>query len=67
MLATGSLHAVAPITITEFTDPGCPFGYSCEPVRLRIKWFYGEHVDWHLRLIGLADMRERTVRSNGIP
>lgn len=46
---------MAPVTITEFTDPGCPFAWSAEPSRRRIAWLYGEQIDWRLRMVGLAD------------
>lgn len=49
---------MAAITLTEFTDPACPFAYSAEPARLRIRWLYGEHIDWHVRMVGLADSPE---------
>jgi predicted DsbA family dithiol-disulfide isomerase len=46
------------ITITEYTDPACPWAYSAEPARLRVKWLYGEHIDWRLRMVGLSDSVE---------
>jgi predicted DsbA family dithiol-disulfide isomerase len=46
---------VSPVTITEFTDPACPWAYSAEPARLRVSWIYGEQIEWRLRLVGLAD------------
>lgn len=46
---------MAEITITEFTDPGCPWAYSAEPSRLRLTWLYGEHVQWRTCMVGLAD------------
>ena len=41
------------LEIQEFNDPGCPFGYSAEPHRRRIEWFYGDELEMELRLIGL--------------
>lgn len=49
------------ITITEYTDPACPWAYSAEPARLRVKWLYGEHIDWRLRMVGLSDSVESYV------
>ncbi|HEX3873633.1 MAG TPA: DsbA family protein [Solirubrobacteraceae bacterium] len=43
------------VTITDFTDPGCPFAFSAEPVRLRLAWIYGEQIDWRPRMVGLAE------------
>ncbi|MEA2298880.1 MAG: hypothetical protein QOF77_1816 [Solirubrobacteraceae bacterium] len=46
------------LTITDFTDPGCPFAFSSEPIRLRLRWIYGEQIDWRLRMVGLAETAE---------
>lgn len=43
------------LTITEFTDPGCPFAFSAEPFRWRLRWIYAEQIDWHLRMVGLTE------------
>jgi predicted DsbA family dithiol-disulfide isomerase len=43
------------LTITEYTDPGCPFAWSAEPARRRLEWLYGEHLRWQVRMVGLAD------------
>ena len=43
------------LTITEYTDPGCPFAWSAEPARRRIDWLYGDHLIWQVRMVGLAD------------
>jgi predicted DsbA family dithiol-disulfide isomerase len=46
---------VADVRITEFTDPGCPWAYSAEPVRRRLDWLYGDQVEWDVRMVVLAD------------
>ena len=43
------------LTITEYTDPGCPFAWSAEPARRRLDWLYGDQLEWELRMVGLAD------------
>jgi 2-hydroxychromene-2-carboxylate isomerase len=43
------------ITITEYTDPGCPFAWSAEPARRRLQWLYGDQLDWRVRLVGLSE------------
>ncbi len=43
------------VRITEFTDPGCPWAYSAEPVRRRLEWLYGEEVEWEVRMVVLSD------------
>jgi predicted DsbA family dithiol-disulfide isomerase len=49
---------MAGVLITEFTDPGCPFAYSAEPFRWRLKWRYGDQIEWRLRMVVLADTPE---------
>jgi predicted DsbA family dithiol-disulfide isomerase len=44
----------ASVCITEFTDPGCPWAYSAEPVRARLRWLYGEHIDFEARMVVLS-------------
>ncbi len=46
---------MADVCITEFTDPGCPFAYSAEPVRARLRWLYGEHVEFKARMVVLSE------------
>jgi predicted DsbA family dithiol-disulfide isomerase len=43
------------ITITHYTDPGCPFAWSAEPARWRLQWLYGDQLDWRLRMVGLTE------------
>jgi hypothetical protein len=42
------------VGITEYTDPGCPWAYSAEPHRLRLRWLYGDELDWRRRMVVLA-------------
>ena len=53
------MAVAAAVCITEFTDPGCPFAYSAEPVRARLRWLYGEHIEDHHRAIGGSDISDR--------
>jgi predicted DsbA family dithiol-disulfide isomerase len=43
-----------PLEITHFTDPACPFAFSAEPVRLGLRWHYGEQLRWATRMIVLT-------------
>src|SRR5215217_2113731 len=43
-----------PLTITLFTDPACPFAFSAEPVRIRLRWHYGDGLRWTVRMIVLT-------------
>lgn len=42
------------IEITLFTDPACPFAFSAEPARWRLRWHYGEQLRWRLVMIVLT-------------
>jgi len=46
---------MADVTITDYTDPGCPWAYSAEPFRRRIMWLYGESIEWRRRMVVLAE------------
>jgi 2-hydroxychromene-2-carboxylate isomerase len=43
-----------PLELTHFTDPACPFAFSAEPVRVRLRWHYGDQLVWRLRMIVLT-------------
>src|SRR5215218_1661334 len=43
-----------PLDVTLFTDPACPFAFSAEPVRLRLRWHYGDGLRWTVRMIVLT-------------
>ena len=42
------------LQITLFTDPACPFAFSAEPVRLALRWRYGDALRWRQRMIVLT-------------
>jgi 2-hydroxychromene-2-carboxylate isomerase len=42
------------LDVTLFTDPACPFAFSAEPVRMRLRWHYGDQLRWRLRMIVLT-------------
>jgi 2-hydroxychromene-2-carboxylate isomerase len=46
---------VSAITATHFTDPACPWAYSARPAHARLRWRFGDQVEWRLRLIGLSE------------
>lgn len=45
----------ADVTITEFTDPACPWAFSAEPYRLRLNWLYGEAIEWRHVMVVLSE------------
>lgn len=52
---------MATLRIVEYTDPGCPFGFSAEPARHRLRWLYGDEIEWDVRMVGLAESGEEYV------
>jgi predicted DsbA family dithiol-disulfide isomerase len=55
------------LTITEFTDPGCPWAWSAEPFRRRLDWLYGDAIAWRLRMVGLAETPEEYLQKGFNP
>jgi hypothetical protein len=45
---------MTPASIELFTDPACPFAFSAEPVRQRLRWHYGQGLNWTPRMIVLT-------------
>jgi len=52
------VDSAAPVAITEFTDPGCPWAFSAEPFRRRLLWLYGADLDWTSRMVVLSESPE---------
>jgi len=50
-----TINGVNTVTITEFTDPGCPWAWSAEPFRRRLTWVYGDRLQWRTCMVGLAE------------
>lgn len=46
------------VAVRYFTDPGCPHSFCAEPVRLRLRWLFGEHLLWEPRMSVLRAERE---------
>jgi 2-hydroxychromene-2-carboxylate isomerase len=42
------------LEIRHFTDPACPFAFSAEPTRLRLRWHYGDQLVWRTTMIVLT-------------
>lgn len=47
-----------PIVAWHFSDPGCPWAYSSRPAIARLRWRFGDQIDWRLVLIGLSESSE---------
>ncbi len=52
----------AQIEVTEYTDAQCPWAWSAEPMKRRLRWRYGDALDWRTRMIVLAADSEHYVR-----
>ena len=49
------------ISVTHFSDPGCPWAYSAAPALATLRWRYGAQLDWRLVLIGLTEDAQQYV------
>ncbi len=58
---------MATLTITEFNDPLCPFGWSSSPARQRLLWLFGDQIEWRLRMVGLSDSRDEATKKGFTP
>lgn len=48
-----------PIVAWHFSDPGCPWAYSSRPAIARLRWRFGDQLDWRLVMIGLSENADR--------
>ncbi len=48
---------MAPLRITHFTDPGCPWAWSASPHFAVLRWRYGDQLEWRHVMIGLTEER----------
>ena len=55
------------VTATHFTDPACPWAYSFRPAHARLRWRFGDQIDWRLVLIGLSESGEAYERRGYTP
>jgi 2-hydroxychromene-2-carboxylate isomerase len=58
---------VAQVTATHFTDPACPWAYSARPAHARLRWRFGDQIEWRLVLIGLSESAEAYERRGYTP
>jgi 2-hydroxychromene-2-carboxylate isomerase len=49
------------ISITHFTDAGCPWAYSASPALAVLRWRYRDQLDWRIVTIGLTEDPEQYV------
>jgi predicted DsbA family dithiol-disulfide isomerase len=58
---------MAPLLIRDFTDPACPFAFSAEPARLRLRWLYGDQIEWRPRMVVLSQSPDDYVERGFTP
>src|SRR3954447_4038510 len=55
------------ISVTHFTDPGCPWAYSASPAHAVLRWRFGDQLEWRLVTIGLTEQGDQYVRRGYTP
>src|SRR4051794_3049911 len=56
------------LDVELFTDPACPFAFSAEPVRIRLRWHYAAGLRWTTRMIVLTrEVGEAEKLAEGAP
>lgn len=58
---------MASISITHYSDPGCPWAYSASPALAVLRWRYGAQLDWRLVTIGLSEDASRYLELGYTP
>ena len=43
------------VSVTHFTDPGCPWAWSASPALAALRWRFGDQLDWRHVMIGLTE------------
>jgi 2-hydroxychromene-2-carboxylate isomerase len=58
---------VAPVRVTQYTDPSCPWAYSAEPYLRGLEWRYGDGLEWRTVMIGLSEDTRARERAGVTP
>ena len=58
---------MATVVAHHFTDPGCPWAYSARPAHARLRWRFGDQIEWRLVMIGLSERSEDYVARGYTP
>ena len=59
--------ADAPVRVTQYTDPSCPWAYSAEPFLRGLEWRYGDGLEWRTVMIGLSEDTRARERAGVTP
>src|SRR4051794_14560869 len=46
---------MASVSVTHFSDPGCPWAWSASPALAALQWRYGDQLGWRHVMIGLTE------------
>jgi 2-hydroxychromene-2-carboxylate isomerase len=46
---------MAPLHVTHYSDPGCPWAWSASPALSVLQWRYGDQLAWRHVMIGLTE------------
>ena len=60
-------EAMAPISATYYSDPGCPWAYSANPALSVLRWRYRGQLDWRLVTIGLTERGDQYEKRGYTP
>lgn len=55
------------VHIEAFGDPACPWDFSSEGARLRLRWRYGDALAWEYRMVGLSSTTDEYARRGYVP
>jgi len=58
---------MASLTVTEYTDPGCPWAYSASPALAVLQWRYRDQLRWRIVAIGLTEDPKRYIDAGYTP
>jgi predicted DsbA family dithiol-disulfide isomerase len=50
---------MAPIDVTHYSDPCCPWAYSASPALAVLRWRYSDQLRWRHVMIGLTERAEQ--------
>src|ERR1700712_5418570 len=49
------------VSVTHFSDPGCPWAYSASPAHAVLRWRYRDQLDWRLALTGRTERADQSL------
>jgi len=55
------------VSVTCYSDPGCPWAYSANPALAVLRWRYGSGLRWRLVTVGLTETPEEYLERGYTP